>query len=108
MEHPSEAAGLFLLVRPLILLGLPQWLEAHPRVQGLIEGHCDERGTERYNLALGDRRAYEAKEYLTVLGVNGDELRTISYGKEKPFDDGHDESAWSKNRRAHIVLTAIR
>jgi peptidoglycan-associated lipoprotein len=85
-----------------------KWLEAHPRVHVLIEGHCDERGTERYNLALGDRRAYEAKEYLAVLGVNADDVRTISYGKEKPFDTGHDESAWSKNRRAHLVLTALK
>ncbi len=85
-----------------------KWLEAHPKVHVLIEGHCDERGTERYNLALGDRRAYEAKAYLTVLGVNADDVKTISYGKERPFDTGHDEDAWAKNRRAHLVLTAVK
>jgi peptidoglycan-associated lipoprotein len=70
----------------------------------LVEGHCDERGTEQYNLALGDRRANTAKEYLVTLGVDARRIRTVSYGEERPFDDGHDDSAWSKNRRAHIVL----
>lgn len=70
----------------------------------LIEGHCDERGTEQYNLALGDRRANTAREYLATLGVNGARIRTVSYGEERPFAEGHDESAWSRNRRAHLVL----
>jgi peptidoglycan-associated lipoprotein len=70
----------------------------------LIEGHCDERGTEQYNLALGDRRANTAKEYLTTLGVDSSRIRTVSYGEERPFDPGHDEAAWAKNRRAHLVL----
>jgi peptidoglycan-associated lipoprotein len=70
----------------------------------LIEGHCDERGTEQYNLALGDRRANTAKEYLMTLGVDGARIRTVSYGEERPFDPGHDEAAWAKNRRAHLVL----
>lgn len=70
----------------------------------LIEGHCDERGTEQYNLALGDRRANSAKDYLTTLGVNAGRIRTVSYGEERPFDEGHDDAAWAKNRRAHIVL----
>jgi len=70
----------------------------------LIEGHCDERGTEQYNLALGDRRANTAKDYLVTLGVDAGRIRTVSYGEERPFMDGHDESSWSKNRRAHIVL----
>jgi len=70
----------------------------------LIEGHCDERGTEQYNLALGDKRANVAKEYLQTLGVDGARIRTVSYGEERPFDPGHDESAWQKNRRAHLVL----
>ena len=73
----------------------------------LIEGHCDERGTEQYNLALGEHRAYEAKEYLATLGLNPNSMSTISYGKDKPFDPGHDEAAWAKNRRAHLVLTAL-
>jgi peptidoglycan-associated lipoprotein len=70
----------------------------------LIEGHCDERGTEQYNLALGDKRANIAKEYLQTLGVDGSRFRTVSYGEERPFDPGHDESAWAKNRRAHLVI----
>ena len=71
-----------------------------------IEGHCDERGTPEYNLALGERRALAVKTYLVSLGIAPDRLRTVSYGKEFPFDPGHDESAWSKNRRAHFVITS--
>ena len=71
-----------------------------------IEGHCDERGTAEYNLALGERRAVAARAYLVSLGISADRLRTVSYGKEFPFDPGHDEAAWSKNRRAHFVITA--
>lgn len=71
-----------------------------------IEGHCDERGTAEYNLALGERRAVGARTYLVSLGIAADRLRTVSYGKEFPFDAGHDEAAWAKNRRAHFVVTA--
>ncbi len=71
-----------------------------------VEGHCDERGTPEYNLALGDRRALAAKNYLQSLGVNGERLKTVTYGKEFPFDQGHQESSWSQNRRAHFMLTA--
>ncbi len=71
-----------------------------------IEGHCDERGTAEYNLALGERRAASARAYLVSLGISGDRLRIVSYGKEFPFDPGHDETAYSKNRRAHFVITA--
>jgi peptidoglycan-associated lipoprotein len=71
-----------------------------------IEGHADERGTAEYNLALGERRALTARNYLISLGIAADRLRTISYGKEFPFDPLHSESAWSKNRRAHFVITA--
>jgi peptidoglycan-associated lipoprotein len=71
-----------------------------------IEGHCDERGTAEYNLALGERRALAARAYLVSLGVSGDRIRTVSYGKEFPFDPGHDEPAFEKNRRAHFVVTA--
>jgi peptidoglycan-associated lipoprotein len=70
-----------------------------------VEGHCDERGTAEYNLALGDRRALAARDYLVSLGVPPDRLSTVSYGKEFPFDAGHTESAWSQNRRAHFLLT---
>jgi peptidoglycan-associated lipoprotein len=71
-----------------------------------IEGHCDERGTAEYNLALGERRAGAALAYLVSLGIPADRLKTVSYGKEFPFDSGHDDGAWSKNRRAHFVITA--
>jgi peptidoglycan-associated lipoprotein len=71
-----------------------------------IEGHADERGTAEYNLALGERRALAARTYLISLGIAADRLRTISYGKEFPFDPLHSEAAWSKNRRAHFVITA--
>jgi peptidoglycan-associated lipoprotein len=71
-----------------------------------VEGHCDERGTAEYNLALGERRAGTARAYLVSLGIAADRLRTVSYGREFPFDPGHDETAFSKNRRAHFVITA--
>lgn len=70
----------------------------------LIEGHCDERGTAEYNMALGERRANSAKVYLTALGIDEKRLSTISYGKERPLDPGHNEVAWAKNRRAVFVL----
>ena len=69
-----------------------------------IEGHCDERGTVEYNLALGERRANSAKRYLTSLGIPENRISTISYGKERPLDPGHNEEAWTKNRRAHFVI----
>ena len=81
-------------------------LKQHPTWSVTIEGHCDERGTAEYNLALGDRRAGAAVAYLRSLGINGDRMKTVSYGKEFPFDPGHDEGAWSKNRRAHFVITS--
>jgi peptidoglycan-associated lipoprotein len=71
-----------------------------------IEGHCDERGTAEYNLALGERRAVAARNYLVSLGIPADRIKTVSYGKEFPFDPGHNEEAWAKNRRAHFVVTA--
>lgn len=71
-----------------------------------IEGHCDERGTPEYNLALGERRAVTARAYLVSLGIAADRLRTVSYGREFPFDPGHTEAAFSLNRRAHFVITA--
>jgi len=80
------------------------WMKKHPAYSLLIEGHCDERGTEQYNLALGDRRANIAREFLVTLGIDGSRIRTVSYGEERPFAPGHDESSWSKNRRAHLVI----
>lgn len=82
-----------------ILKKYPTWVIS-------IEGHCDERGTPEYNLALGERRAVSVRTYLVSLGVSPDRLRTVSYGKEFPFDAGHTEDAWSKNRRAHFVITS--
>lgn len=83
-----------------------QVLRKYPQMQVTIEGHCDERGTAEYNLALGERRAIAARSYLVSLGIPAERLRTVSYGKEFPFDPGHNEEAWSKNRRAHFVITA--
>jgi peptidoglycan-associated lipoprotein len=79
-------------------------LKKYSKVKIQIEGHCDERGTIEYNLALGERRANNTKKYLVSLGVSADRISTISYGKEKPLDPGHNEEAWAKNRRAHIVV----
>jgi peptidoglycan-associated lipoprotein len=81
-------------------------LKSNPTWAITIEGHCDERGTAEYNLALGERRAVAARAYLVSLGISADRLKTVSYGKEFPFDPGHDEAAWAKNRRAHFVITA--
>lgn len=80
------------------------WLKANTGAKLIIEGHCDERGTAEYNLALGERRAKAAKDYLVGVGIAPDRISTISYGEERPFVLGHDESAWKWNRRAHFVL----
>ncbi|HUO84915.1 MAG TPA: peptidoglycan-associated lipoprotein Pal, partial [Thermoanaerobaculia bacterium] len=82
-----------------------KWLRENPELILTIEGHCDERGTEQYNLALGDRRSNAAEEYLVTLGVPRDRLATISYGEERPFASGANETAWSQNRRAHLRIT---
>lgn len=81
------------------------WLKQHPSVKVQLEGHCDERNTEEYNLALGWRRVFAVKDYLVSLGVEAARLGVISYGEERPFAAAHDESAWSQNRRVHIVIT---
>ena len=83
------------------------WMKNNPGMKVQIEGHCDERGTEEYNLALGERRASAVKNYLVSLGVDSRRLYTISYGEELPVDPGHSEEAWSKNRRAHFVATDV-
>jgi peptidoglycan-associated lipoprotein len=80
------------------------YLKKHPQAKMLVEGHCDERGTAEYNMALGERRATAVLTYLVSLGVPKAALSTVSFGKEKPLDPGHDEGAWAKNRRAHFVL----
>jgi len=81
-------------------------LRKYPTWVITVEGHCDERGTAEYNLALGERRAVAVKTYLVSLGIAPDRIRTVSYGKEFPFDPGHNEEAWAKNRRAHFVITS--
>lgn len=80
------------------------WLKAHPDFSVRIEGHCDERGTNEYNIALGERRAKAAWKYLNALGIPGDRIDTVSYGEERPVDTGHDEAAWRKNRRDQFKL----
>jgi peptidoglycan-associated lipoprotein len=82
-----------------------KFLTAHPEFVLTIEGHADERGTNDYNLALGEKRANAAKEYLSTLGVGGDRLRTVSYGEERPFCGESTESCWQQNRRAHFTIT---
>lgn len=82
------------------------WLKQYPQVKLLVEGHCDERGTREYNLALGDRRAYAVKEFLTSLGVDAARLQTKSYGKERPTCAESDESCWQQNRRGYSVISA--
>jgi peptidoglycan-associated lipoprotein len=81
-----------------------QWLKQYGNVNVAVEGHCDERGTREYNIALGERRATAAKNYLVGLGVDASRISTISYGKERPAVVGHDESSWSQNRRAVTVI----
>ena len=96
LAPPAQAA---LTENAAVLKRYPSWTIT-------IEGHCDERGTAEYNLALGERRAVAARTYLVSLGIPADRLRTVSYGKEFPFDPGHTDAAWEKNRRAHFVITA--
>ncbi len=87
-----------------ILKGNAALLTRYPKMKIQIEGHCDERGTVEYNLALGERRANSTKKYLISLGITADRVSAISYGKERPLDPGHNEEAWTKNRRAHTVI----
>ena len=81
------------------------FLNQNGSVRSQIEGHCDERGTNEYNQALGERRANAAKRYLTTAGISDARLSTITYGEERPLDPGHNEAAWARNRRAHFVIT---
>ncbi|MFH1806378.1 MAG: peptidoglycan-associated lipoprotein Pal [Pseudomonadota bacterium] len=80
------------------------WLKKYPQYRVVVEGHADERGTREYNLALGERRANSAKDYLIALGIDPSRLETISYGKERPVAVGHDEESWAKNRRGVSVI----
>ncbi|MDI6845464.1 MAG: peptidoglycan-associated lipoprotein Pal [Candidatus Saccharicenans sp.] len=87
-----------------ILEANARWLKKFATVKILIEGHCDERGTEEYNLALGEKRAKSTMDYLVSLGISPDRIRIISYGKSQPLDPGHNEEAWAKNRRAEFLI----
>jgi peptidoglycan-associated lipoprotein len=84
------------------------WLREHPEFRIRIEGHCDERGTEQYNLALGERRAETAASYLAASGIDRDRIEIVSLGEERPFVESHDEEAWRQNRRAHLILVGRR
>ena len=87
-----------------ILRAKAAWLRENPGARVTIEGHCDERGTNEYNLALGDRRAFSCKSFLVDLGIADSRLTTISYGGERPLDSSSTEDAWAKNRRVHFVI----
>lgn len=91
------------LAQSTLKSGAPAYLK-YKDYKLVVEGHCDERGTVEYNLALGQKRADEAAKYLADLGIEKDRIKTISYGKEMPVDKGHDEAAWAKNRRDHFVI----
>jgi peptidoglycan-associated lipoprotein len=87
-----------------VLQGQAAWLKKNAGKNVVIEGHCDERGTREYNLALGERRANSVKDYLVALGVAADRVSTVSYGKERPVALGHDDGAWSQNRRGVTIV----
>lgn len=89
-----------------VLVTNAQTLKKYTAIAITVEGHADERGTPEYNLALGERRALSTKNYLVSLGIAADRIKTVSYGKEFPFNPGHDEAAYKENRRAHFVITA--
>ena len=95
----SDAGRAVVVKNAALLRNYPTWTI-------VVEGHCDERGSAEYNLALGERRAAAAMAYLVSIGIAADRVRAVSYGKEFPFDPGHDEAAWAKNRRAHFVITS--
>ncbi|NHQ60791.1 peptidoglycan-associated lipoprotein Pal [Chlorobium sp. BLA1] len=80
-----------------------QWLQANPSQKVVVEGHCDNRGTAEYNLALGERRAAAARDFVVNLGTDAARVKTVSYGEERPFAQGNTEEAWAQNRRAHFV-----
>ena len=88
-----------------ILKSNASWLQAHPGTKVQVEGNCDERGSEEYNIALGAKRAQSAKDYLTTLGISPNRITTISYGKELPLCHESDESCWQRNRRDHFVVS---
>jgi peptidoglycan-associated lipoprotein len=88
-----------------VLKSNASWLQAHPQTKVQVEGYCDERGSEEYNIALGAKRAQAGKDYLATLGISESRMSTISYGKELPVCTEHDESCWSQNRRDHFMVS---
>ena len=90
-----------------VLRSQASWLARYPTKRVTIEGHCDERGTREYNMALGERRANAVQAYLNSNGAKSSQLDTVSYGKEKPLNDGNDEAAWAENRRVEITYKAV-
>src|SRR5258708_2178633 len=88
-----------------VLKSNASWLQAHPQAKVQVEGYCDERGSEEYNIALGAKRAQAGKDYLATLGISESRMSTISYGKELPVCTEHDESCWSQNRRDHFMVS---
>lgn len=84
-----------------------EFMRNNPKVRIQVEGHCDERGGVQYNLALGERRARSVRDYMVSMGIDAQRISTISFGKERPLAFGHDESAWSQNRRGNFVITAL-
>ena len=90
-----------------VLKSNASWLQAHPQARVQVEGYCDERGSEEYNIALGAKRAQAGKDYLATLGISESRMSTISYGKELPVCTEHDESCWSQNRRDHFSVSKM-
>jgi peptidoglycan-associated lipoprotein len=90
-----------------VLKSNASWLQAHPQAKVQVEGYCDERGSEEYNMALGAKRAQAGKDYLATLGISDSRMSTISYGKELPVCTDHDESCWSQNRRDHFSVSKM-
>ncbi len=91
-----------------VLKSNASWLQAHPNTKVQVEGYCDERGSEEYNIALGAKRAQAGKDYLETLGISGSRMSTISYGKELPLCTEHDESCWQQNRRDHFSVSRLQ
>lgn len=91
-----------------VLKSNASWLQAHPQTKVQVEGYCDERGSEEYNIALGAKRAQAGKEYLATLGISDSRMSTISYGKELPLCQDHDESCWAQNRRDHFSVSKVQ
>ncbi|MBW2622141.1 MAG: peptidoglycan-associated lipoprotein Pal [Deltaproteobacteria bacterium] len=87
-----------------VLRAKAEYMKANSKTRVEIQGHCDERGTVDYNLALGDRRAHAAASFIISLGINADRIETVTYGEEKPVDKGHNQTAWAKNRRAQFII----